>query len=104
MKILVSRRAEEDLASIYGYIAERNPEAEERFKIEAEKALALLTENPEMGPRPGWKSRHTSMRFWVISRFHNDLIDYESRKDAVSIERVLDGRRNVRRVLEHGDR
>ena len=93
MKVLISQRAEEDLARIYGYIATRHPDAAERFRIEAEKALASLGRNPELGPRPGWKTCHTRLRFWVISRFHNYLIYYEPRKDAVSIERVLDGRR-----------
>jgi hypothetical protein len=40
------------------------------------------------------------LRFWVISR-SSYLIYYESREDVVSIERVLDGRRDVRRVIEH---
>ena len=35
----------------------------------------------------------------VISR-SSYLIYYESREDADSIERVLDGRRDVRRVIE----
>ena len=34
--------------------------------------------------------------------FHNYLIYYEPGKDAVSIERVLDGRRDVRRIIEKG--
>jgi len=102
MKILISQRAEDDLARIYGYIAGRNPDAAERFKSEAENALSLVRENPELGPRPGWKTRHTRLRFWVVSHFHNYLIYYEPRKDTVFIERVLDGRRDVRRIIEKG--
>ena len=102
MKILIGQRAEEDLARIYAYIAARHPGAAERFRIEAEKALTALGRNPELGPRPGWKTRHTRLRFWVISRFHNYLIYYEPGQDAVSIERVLDGRRDVRRIVEEG--
>lgn len=102
MKVLISRRAEDDLARIYGYIASRNSDAAERFKREAERALALLAEHPELGPRPGWGTRHSKLRFWIISRFHNYLIYYEPRETAVSVERVLDGRRDVRRILEEG--
>lgn len=102
MKVLISRLAEEDLARIYAYIATRNPDAAERFRREAEKALTTLGKNPELGPLPGWKTRHTRLRFWVISRFHNYLIYYEPGKDTVSIERVLDGRRDVRRMIEEG--
>ena len=65
-------------------------------------ALALLADHPELGPRPGWETRHTKLRFWVISRFHNYLIYYEPKGTSVSIERVLDGRREVRRIMEAG--
>ena len=102
MKILISRLAEEDLARIYASIAARHPDAAERFRSEAEKALTSLRRNPELGPCPGWKTGHIRLRFWVISRFHNYLIYYESGKDTVSIERVLDGRRDVRRIMEEG--
>ena len=102
MRVLISQRAEEDLARIYAYIASRHPGAAERFRIEAEKALASLGQNPELGPRPGWKTRHTRLRFWVISRFHNYLIYYEPGPNAVSIEGILDGRRDVRRIIEQG--
>jgi plasmid stabilization system protein ParE len=102
MKVLISRRAEEDLARIYAYIASRHPGAAERFRIEADKALASLGRNPELAPRPGWKTRHTRLRFWVISRFHNYLIYYDPGKDSVSIERVLDGRHDIRRSVEEG--
>ena len=102
MKVLISQRAEEDLARIYAFIRSRNPEAAEHFQVEAEKALTSLGRNPDLGPRPGWKTRHTRLRFWVISRFHNYLIYYAPGPDTVSIERVLDGRRDVRRIIEDG--
>ena len=102
MKLLISQRAEDDLARIYGYIGAHNPDAAERFKTETQKALTLLSEHPELGPRPGWETRHTKLRFWVISRFHNYLIYYEATEANVSVERVLDGRRDVRRIIEKG--
>jgi plasmid stabilization system protein ParE len=100
MKVLIRRRAEDDLACIYAGIAAGNPDAAERFKSAAENAVALLGQHPELGPRPGWKTRHPRLRFWVISHFHNYWIYYEPRGDAVSIERVLAGRRDVRRIIE----
>lgn len=102
MTTVISRKAEDDLARIYGKIAASNPEAAERFKSEATKALALLAEHPELGPHPGWKTQHSRLRFWVISRFHNYLIFYEAKESLISIERVLDGRREVRRIIEEG--
>jgi hypothetical protein len=38
----------------------------------------------------------------VISYFQNYLIYYEPREADFSIERVLDGRRDVRRIIEQG--
>jgi plasmid stabilization system protein ParE len=102
MKVLISRRAEDDLARIYGRIAAQNPDAAERFRSEAERALSLLEKHPELGPRPGWQTRHKRLRFWVISHFQKYLIYYEPTADAVSVERVLDGRRDVRRIMEEG--
>jgi hypothetical protein len=67
MKVLISRRAEKDLARIYACLAARNPDAAERFRLEAEKALTSLSRNPDLVPRPGWKTRNTRLRFWVIS-------------------------------------
>ena len=50
MKVLISGRAEDDLAGIYAYITTRNPDAAERFRTEAEKALALMVR--ACGPIP----------------------------------------------------
>jgi hypothetical protein len=42
-----------------------------------------------------------ALRFWVISKT-NYLIYYFPIKDGVSIERVLDGRRDVGRIINLG--
>ena len=101
MKVLISQRAEDDLARIYSYIATHNPDVAERFKTEAERALTLLA-NIRAGAAPGWETRHTMLRFWVISRFHNYLIYYEPRETGVSLNECSDGRRDVRRIMEEG--
>jgi plasmid stabilization system protein ParE len=100
MRVVISRRAEDDLARIYTWLATHyDLAAAERFRMQAEKALTQLGQHPNLGPHPGWATRHKSLRFWVISR-SSYLIYYECREGAVSIERVLDGRRDVRRVIE----
>ena len=102
MRVLISQRAEYDLARIYGYLATQyDLDAAERFRVNAEKALSQLGLHPELGPHPGWATRHKSLRFWVISR-SSFIIYYEPRAEAVSVERVLDGRRDVRRIIEFG--
>ena len=100
--MILSRRAEEDLAWIYGYLAQRHDlDAAERFRQRVERALANLRRHPDIGPHPSWATRHRRLRFWVISRT-NYVIYYETDGETVSIERVLDGRRDVQRIVEHG--
>ena len=102
MKVLISQRAEGDLAQIYAFLfAHAAPDVAEPFRTNAERALAHLGRHPETGPHPGWLTRHRALRFWVISRTPY-LIFYECRRDEVSIERVLDGRRDVHRIIESG--
>jgi len=102
MRVVISQRAEGDLALIFAWLATHHElDAAERFRVRAEKALAQLEQHPELGPRPGWTTRHKRLRFWVISR-SSYIIYYESRGDEICIERVLDGRRNVRRIIESG--
>jgi len=102
MMVRISERAEEDLSRIYARIDAEDPEAAQRFKVQAEKAMALIAQHPKLGPRPGWETRHSHLRFWVISRFQNYLIYYEPLEGGISIERVLDGRRDVRSIIERG--
>jgi plasmid stabilization system protein ParE len=99
VRVVISRRAEDDLAQISSWLAtHRDLVSAERFRVQAEQALTQLGQHPDLGPHPGWATRHKGLRFWVISR-SSYLIYYESRADLVSIERVLDGRRDVRRVI-----
>jgi plasmid stabilization system protein ParE len=100
MKVLISQQAEDDLALLYGRLAfERGLPAAEQFRTRVETALDLLRRHPEAGPHPGWTTRHQDLRFWVISRTPC-VIYYEYSPGEIVIERVLDGRRDVRRIME----
>jgi len=102
MRVVISEKAEDDLARIYAYLKSRyDPDAAEHFRMRAEKALKRLEQQPGLGPHTGWATRHQQLRFWVISRT-NYIIYYEAQTDQVSIERVLDGRRDVHRIVELG--
>jgi plasmid stabilization system protein ParE len=102
MNLVISERAEDDLARIYTWlISEYEEEAAENFRSRAERALSQLAKHSELGPHPVWTLRHLNLRFWVISRT-NYIIYYERTGDRISIERVLDGRRDVRRIIELG--
>ena len=102
MRVVISEKAEDDLARIYADLRIRyGPETAEPFRTRAERALKQLGQQPKLGPHPGWATRHQQLRFWVISRTHY-IIYYEAQTDQVSIERVLDGRRDVHRIVELG--
>ncbi len=98
----ISVRARNDLDCIYAYIfAEQGQKAADRFLELARDAVEFLSNNPMAGPRPRWATRHKTLRFWVISKT-NFLIYYFPHEDGVSIERVLDGRRDVARIIGLG--
>jgi plasmid stabilization system protein ParE len=102
MKVRISARAQSDLAAIFAFISVRQgPEAAERFLELAQAATEFLVRHPLAGPHPNWATRHKTLRFWVISRT-KFLIYYLQDEQGVSIERVLDGRRDVARIIEQG--
>jgi plasmid stabilization system protein ParE len=55
MKVLISQRAEDDLARIYGHIAARNPEAAERFRTERNERWLSWASSPNWGHAPAGK-------------------------------------------------
>jgi plasmid stabilization system protein ParE len=102
MNARISDRARGDLARIFAYISVRQgPKAADRFLELARAATGFLVQHPLAGPHPRWATRHKTLRFWVISRT-NFLIFYLTDDHGVSIERVLDGRRDVSRIMEFG--
>ncbi len=65
MRVVISRRAEDDLAQIYTWLATQyDLGAAERVRVQAEGALVQLGRHPRLGPHPGWATRHnaTSLR------------------------------------------
>lgn len=102
MNARISARALTDLDLIFACIyARQGPEAADRFLRLAREATEFLGQHPLAGPHPRWATRHRTLRFWVISRT-NYLIYYLLDERGASIERVLDGRRDVARMIELG--
>ncbi len=100
MKARISTRARDDLDYIFACVcARQGTQAGSQFLDVAKEAVAFLVQHPEAGPHPRWTTRHGTLRFWVISKT-NFLIYYFADDDGVSIERVLDGRRDVKRIIE----
>lgn len=100
MRITFSRRAQSDVECIYALICQRRGEEAADFFLNLTKgAIRLLASQPLAGPHPSWAKRHKSIRFWIIGKT-NFLIYYLVDNDGISIERILDGRRNVARIIE----
>ena len=100
MNVRISARARDDLDTIFAWIcARQGVEAADEFLGLTRQAVGFLAQNPDAGPHPQWAVRHKTLRFWVISRT-NFLINYFHDELGVSIERVLDGRRDVARIME----
>src|SRR6266702_8870729 len=99
MSTRISARARDDLDYIVARISVRQgAEAGDQFLALAQKAVAFLAQHPAAGPHPRWATRHKALRFWVISKT-NFLIYYVPEGNGVSIERVLDGRRDIARII-----
>ena len=100
MNARISARATYDLETIFGGIcAQQGIEAADEFLRLVRQAVGFLVQNPDAGPHPRWAVKHKTLRYWVISKT-NFLIYYFHDEFAVSIEPVLDGRRDVRRIME----
>jgi plasmid stabilization system protein ParE len=100
MKVRVSTRARDDLDYIYAFIFARHGcAAADTFLSNARQAVEFLAQNPQAGPHPRWATRHKTLRFWIVSRT-NYLIFYFADETGVSIERILDGRRDLKRIIE----
>ena len=83
--------AKRDLVEHFMYLAENaGLETAERFLMQAEESFSDLAKHPALGvdlglPRAGM----AGIRRWHVKGFEKFLIFYQSRRDCVSIVRVL---------------
>jgi len=102
MTARISARARDDLYYIYAYSCARyGNDAADDLLTRIKEAIEFLAAHPEAGPHPPWATRYDALRFWVIrkTRF---LVFYFPDASDISIERVLDGRRDVKRIIQDG--
>jgi hypothetical protein len=83
---------------IFGSSEVRRPQSAFSNWLKKRRSSLLTTSSR---PHPVWATKHRTLRFWVISKT-NFLIYYLPDEYGVSIERVLDGRRDVARTIELG--
>jgi plasmid stabilization system protein ParE len=102
MKARISARAQSDLDKIFAFIYfQHGSKAADLFLELARQAAEYLAKIPQAGPHPRWATRHINLRFWVISKT-SFLVYYLPDENGVSIERILNGRRDVTRIIENG--
>jgi toxin ParE1/3/4 len=100
-ELLWSPQSRTDILQIYLRIAADNPSAADRFLARIERRATTLAEHPRLGPRRDQIRPGARM---LIERPY--LILYEIRPDdetaaveKIEIVRVVDGRRDLRRLL-----
>lgn len=99
-EVRISAVAQDDLYSIYGYVANNDsPGKAEHLLENIEKAMTSLEAMPARGNYP------PEMQRWGISDFREIFfkpyrIIYEIKDKSVFIHAVLDGRRNCEDLLQ----
>lgn len=82
--------AEDDLVSIWRYIAEDDIDAADRLLDRFDEAFTLLADNPRIGrPRP---ELMPNFRSFAVGRY---MIFYRPDDDGIEIIRVIHGARDI---------
>ena len=97
---VLAKPAEEDLFSIWSYIASDNAEAADRVESEIYSACRFLANHPQAGHvRPDLTSH--PVRFWALPRYTNYLIVYDPNATPVRVLRILHGALDAERELNY---
>lgn len=103
MTVALTRSPEylRDVGGILQYFIDKNtPATALKFGKRVEKTLELLALFPEMGSP--WESNRAEMqgvRFQNVQGFRNYLIFYRMTELGLYLERIVDGRRDLDRIL-----
>jgi len=90
--------AKADIFAIWSYIAEDREDAADRLEQAIYDTCEMAARTPLSGHfRPSLTSR--SLRFWTLTRYPNYSIVYRPDTAPLEIIAVLQGKRNMRRVL-----
>lgn len=93
-RVIHTRRAREDLLSIWSYIAADSPAAADRLLDAIDHRCALLADNPKLGPaRP---EITPELRYSPVRSY---LIFYREVSEGIEVVRVLHGARDLRAIF-----
>ena len=96
VKLLISRRAEEELREIWRYIAIDNPTAADRLLLRIDDRLQVLRDFPGIGTlrddiRPGFRM--------LVEGNYLLLYEHHVADNAVELVAVVDGRRDLKELF-----
>jgi plasmid stabilization system protein ParE len=85
-----SPKAARDLDGIFRFISSDNPDAAQRVRETILDVADFLAQNRELGRKIRNASpRHAQIRWFVVPKFRNYLIFYQSFQETVMVVRVL---------------
>jgi antitoxin ParD1/3/4 len=91
--------AKADIFEIWSYIAEDSEDAADRVEQAIYDACAFIAEAPMRDhSRPDLTTR--PLRFWTLTRYPNYAVVYRPETAPLQVVAVLNGKRNIRRVLK----
>jgi toxin ParE1/3/4 len=99
IRIVYTRRAEDELRAIWRYIAEENDNepAADRILLAISEKIELLRDHPRLGPRRPDIARGARLliegHFLILYEMHPDTAD--GPVEAVEIVSIVDGRRDL---------
>jgi plasmid stabilization system protein ParE len=95
---LLTPQAEDDLFSVWSYIAQDNIEAADKVEAQIYAAFGFLASAPQTGHvRHDLTAR--PVRFWTMPRFPNYVIVYDPASSPLRIIRILHGALDIPRHL-----
>ena len=101
MKIVFGPQFNEDLRTIWEYIAQDSPEAADRVCHSVRATIALLADFPEMGPAcRNLPSDLEGVRQISVKHYSNYQIFYLAAPDAVRVLRIFHGARDFAALFE----
>lgn len=99
-RLVITRTAFKDIASIWSYIAADSPDAADRVRDDIEAAMRALAEMPGMGHVRA-DVMIPSYRFW---RVHSYIIAYRVKGATLFVSRVVHGAQDFRRLFKRSTR
>jgi len=104
VKISYRQAASDDLVRQFRYylVTLNLPKIAVRFQDAVRHTLQAVRERPRAGPLYRLRNLQLQdLRSWPVTGFEMIRIYYRSEADAVYVIRILHGKQDVRRILEH---